>query len=63
MESQMTICVDINPDILFNLDSYVLRMKRDKPRQHYSRKKVIEEALDYYLKIHLGFPYILRNKQ
>jgi hypothetical protein len=47
---ETTICFDINSDLLFLLDSYLLKMKRDKPKQHYSRRKVLEEALQEYLK-------------
>jgi hypothetical protein len=44
------ICFDIDDDLLFNLDSYILRMKKEKPKQHYSRKKIIDIALKEFLK-------------
>jgi hypothetical protein len=48
------ICFDINDELLFNLDSYILKMKKDKPKQHYSRKKIIALALVDYLKFNNG---------
>jgi len=52
----------MNEDLLLKLDSYVVKMKHDKPKQHYSRKKVMEEAIDYYFKVHCGIPYMLGKK-
>ena len=51
---EKVICLDINSDLLYTLDSHVLKMKNEKPRQHYSRKKVIEEALREYFKSNFG---------
>lgn len=55
------VCIELNDEILFSLDSYVVKMKHDKPKQHYSRKKVMEEALDYFFRVHCGIPYMLKK--
>ncbi len=55
------ILITINANLLYSLDSYVLKLKRDNPRRHYSRRIIIENALDYYFKINLGIPYIVKK--
>jgi len=63
MDKRITLDIDI--EMLRIVDEYVLKMKYDKPKQHFCRKKIIEAALDSYLKIQQGFFYkkVSRNRQ
>lgn len=62
MSDKVPVYIKLNETVLRAADEEVLKRKHSQPGFDYNRSKFIEEALEYYLRIKKGIPYILKKK-